>query len=78
MSEKEEHIELEGEIVEALKGSFRVKIDSSEPNGEPILVNAHLGGKLKKNFIKIVKGDRVRVSLSPYDLKRGIITYRMK
>jgi len=70
--EKEKGIVLEGEVVEALpNGMFRVKLDT----GQEIL--AHIAGKLRVNFIRILPGDRVRVELSPYDLTRGRIVYRL-
>jgi translation initiation factor IF-1 len=70
---KEDLIEVEGTIVEALPNAmFRVEIE----NGH--LVLAHISGKIRKNFIRILPGDKVKVNLSPYDLKRGIITYRVK
>lgn len=70
--EKEQAVEAEGVITEALRGRFRVQLD----NGH--LIIAHLGGKLRKNFIKIVPGDKVKVEISPYDLTRGRIVYRDK
>jgi translation initiation factor IF-1 len=70
---KEELIEVEGEIVEALPNAmFRVKLD----NGHIVL--AHVSGKMRMHFIRILPGDKVKVSLSPYDLDRGIITFRYK
>ncbi len=70
---KEEKIESEGEVVEALPSlMFRVKLDS----GHEIL--AKISGKMRKNYIRILPGDRVKVELSPYDLTRGRITFRMK
>ncbi len=73
MSTKEEKIEVEGTIVEALPGTqFRVELD----NGHRVL--AYLSGKMRKYYIRILLGDRVRVELSPYDLTRGRITYRFK
>jgi len=79
--EKEEGLIVEGTIVEALRGRFKVQIDS--PGEEEGVDSGHevlatLAGKLRKHFIKIVPGDRVRCELSPYDLSRGRITYRMK
>lgn len=72
--EKELGIEQEGVILEALRGSkFRVKIGSSEH-----IAICALAGKLRKNFIRIVPGDKVKVELSAYDLSRGRITYREK
>ena len=69
----EEKIEVEGTIIEALPGTqFRVRLD----NGHEIL--AYLSGKMRKYYIRILLGDRVRVEMSPYDLSRGRITYRYK
>ncbi|MFG0335261.1 Translation initiation factor IF-1 [Maioricimonas rarisocia] len=68
---KEEAIPMEGTVTEALANTqFRVELD----NGHMIL--AHVAGKMRKNFIRIVPGDRVKVEVSPYDLGRGRITYR--
>jgi len=73
MSEKEEAIELEGEVVEALPNTmFRVKLDNDHE------VLAHISGKMRMHYIRILPGDRVKVELSPYDLSRGRITYRFK
>lgn len=73
MTTKEEKIEVEGTIIEALPGTqFRVELD----NGHRVL--AYLSGKMRKYYIRILLGDRVRVELSPYDLTRGRITYRFK
>ncbi|MFO0947455.1 MAG: translation initiation factor IF-1 [Planctomycetota bacterium] len=70
---KEDAIEVEGTVMQALANtSFRVKLD----NGHEIL--AHVGGKMRKNFIRIVPGDRVKVEVSPYDLSRGRITFRAR
>jgi translation initiation factor IF-1 len=70
---KEELIEVEGEIVEALPNAmFRVKLD----NGHIVLT--HVSGKMRMHFIRILPGDKVKVELSPYDLTRGRITYRYK
>lgn len=70
---KEEGIEVEGKILEALPNAmFRVELD----NGHKIL--AHISGKMRMNFIKILPGDKVKVQLSPYDLSRGRITFRIK
>ncbi len=69
----EEKIQVEGLVVEALPGTqFRVKLD----NGMSIL--AYLSGKMRKYYIRILLGDRVKVEMSPYDLSRGRITYRQK
>jgi translation initiation factor IF-1 len=73
MAKKEEKIEVEGTVIEALPGTqFRVELD----NGHEVL--AYLSGKMRKYYIRILLGDRVRVEISPYDLKRGRITYRYK
>lgn len=68
---KEEAIVLEGTVVETLANTkFRIKIES----GHQIL--AHISGKMRKHFIRIIPGDRVTVEVSPYDLTRGRIIYR--
>jgi len=73
MTQKEEAIELEGEVVEALPNTmFRVKLDNDHE------VLAHISGKMRMHYIRILPGDRVKVELSPYDLTRGRITYRFK
>ncbi len=70
---KEEKVEVEGTVVEALPGTqFRVELD----NGHSVL--AYLSGKMRKYYIRILLGDRVRIELTPYDLTRGRITYRYK
>lgn len=70
---KEEAIEVEGIVVESLPNAmFRVEL----ANGHKVL--AHVSGKIRMNFIKILPGDKVAVELSPYDLSRGRITYRYK
>jgi len=70
---KEEAIEVEGTVVEALPNAmFRVELD----NGHRIL--AYISGKMRKYFIKIVPGDKVTVEVSPYDLTGGRITYRAR
>ncbi|MFA5857971.1 MAG: translation initiation factor IF-1 [Elusimicrobiota bacterium] len=73
MAKKEEKIELEGKILESLPNTmFKVELD----NGHVVL--AHLCGKMRMNYIKILPGDKVRVELSPYDLSRGRIVFRMR
>ena len=70
---KEESIEVEGTVLEPLPNAmFRVELD----NGHKIL--AHVSGKMRMHFIRILVGDTVKVQLSPYDLTRGRITYRHK
>ena len=76
--EKEDGIELEGVVSEALRGNFMVEIPAKTAGGTPHKVLAHLAGKMRKNFIKIVPGDRVTVVVSPYDITRGRITFRAK
>ncbi|MDH3225583.1 MAG: translation initiation factor IF-1 [Thermoleophilia bacterium] len=71
--QKEEAIEVEGEVVEALPNTmFRVELE----NGHTVL--AHMAGRMRRFRIRINPGDRVKVELSPYDLTRGRITYREK
>lgn len=70
---KEDSIEVEGVVVEPLPNAmFRVQLE----NGHKIL--AHISGKMRMHFIKILPGDKVKIELSPYDLTRGRITYRSK
>ena len=70
---KKEAIEVEGTVSEPLpNGMFRVDL----PNGHKVL--AHISGKIRMHYIKILPGDKVIVELSPYDLNRGRITYRFK
>jgi len=70
---KEEALEIDGTVQEALPNAmFRVELE----NGHVVL--AHISGKMRKFYIRILPGDRVKVELSPYDLTRGRITYRMK
>lgn len=71
--QKEEAIEVEGTVVEPLPNAmFRVELK----NGHMVL--AHISGKMRMNFIRILPGDRVKLEMSPYDLARGRITYRYK
>jgi len=73
MVKTEEKISVEGTIIEALpNATFRVELD----NGHEIL--AYLSGKMRRHYIRVLLGDRVRVELSPYDLTRGRITFRFK
>jgi len=73
MTKEEDKIQVDGLIVEALPGTqFRVRLD----NGHEVL--AYLSGKMRKYYIRILLGDRVRVEMSPYDLNRGRIIYRAK
>lgn len=70
---KEDAIEVEGKILEALPNAmFKVELE----NGHKVL--AHISGKMRMNFIRILPGDKVKVQLSPYDLSRGRIIFRVK
>ncbi|MDP2905380.1 MAG: translation initiation factor IF-1 [Candidatus Omnitrophota bacterium] len=70
---KEELIETEGKILEALPNAmFRVELENKH------VVLAHVSGKMRMNFIRILPGDKVKLELSPYDLTRGRITFRVK
>ena len=70
---KGEAIEVEGTVIEPLPNAmFRVQLD----NGHMVL--AHISGKMRMHYIRILRGDRVKVELSPYDLTRGRITFRVK
>jgi len=70
---KEDNIEMEGTVIEALPNAmFRVELS----NGHRML--AHISGKMRMHYIRILPGDRVTVEVSPYDLSRGRITYRSK
>ncbi|MBM4380983.1 MAG: translation initiation factor IF-1 [Deltaproteobacteria bacterium] len=70
---KDDAIEVEGTVTEPLPNAmFRVRLD----NGHEVL--AHISGKMRMHFIRILPGDKVKVELSPYDLSRGRITYRAK
>jgi len=73
VDKKQEKIKIDGEVTETLPNAlFRVKLD----NGHDIL--AHLSGKMRMHFIKILPGDRVAVEMTPYDLTKGRVTYRYK
>ena len=70
---KEDQIEMEGEVIDTLPNTmFRVKLD----NGHVVI--AHISGKMRKNYIRILTGDRVTVQLTPYDLTKGRITFRAR
>lgn len=73
MPENKDVIEMEGDVIEALPNAvFRVKVET----GQEVL--AHISGKIRRYYIRILPGDRVRLEISPYDLTRGRITYRIK
>ena len=68
----EEHIQLEGRIITVLAGTmFRVELDNKH------IVLAHISGKMRKRFIRLTPGDRVRIEMSPYDLNKARICYRL-
>ncbi len=70
---KEEHIEMEGIVIETLPNTmFRVELE----NGHVVM--AHISGKMRKHYIRILTGDKVTVQLTPYDLSKGRITYRVR
>jgi translation initiation factor IF-1 len=70
---KEDHIEMEGTVTETLPNTmFRVRLD----NGH--IVTAHISGKMRKNYIRILTGDKVTVEITPYDLSKGRIIFRAK
>jgi translation initiation factor IF-1 len=74
LSKKEDAIEVEATVIEPLPNAmFRVELDGNKHQ-----VLAHISGKMRKHFIRILPGDRVLVELSPYDLNRGRIVYRLK
>ena len=71
--EKESAIEVEGTVVEPLPNAmFRVKLQNEH------VILAHVSGKMRKYYIRILRGDKVKVEMSPYDLTKGRITYRFK
>jgi translation initiation factor IF-1 len=78
--EKEAGIEIECVVKEATRGCFIVEMasESGEVKEGSISITAHIAGKLRRHHINIVPGDRVKVEVSPYDITRGRITYRMK
>ena len=70
---KEEHIEMEGTVIDTMPNTtFKVELE----NGH--VVTAHISGKMRKNYIRILTGDKVTVQLTPYDLSKGRITFRSK
>ncbi|MFL0797924.1 MAG: translation initiation factor IF-1 [Cellvibrionaceae bacterium] len=70
---KEDVIELEGEVIDNLPNTtFKVRLE----NGH--VINAHISGKMRKNYIRILTGDKVKVEMTPYDLTKGRITYRAR
>jgi len=73
MSNKEEQIEMDGTVIDTLPNTmFRVQLE----NGH--VVTAHISGKMRKHYIRILTGDQVKVEMTPYDLTKGRITYRVR
>ena len=73
-----DHIEIEGVIVSSTKGIFQVEIDQEQEDKKAMIILCTIAGKLRKNRIKLLIGDNVKVKVSPYDLSRGIIYFRNK
>ena len=70
---KEDHIEMAGTVIDTLPNTmFRVELETGH------IVTAHISGRMRKNYIRILTGDKVRVELTPYDLSKGRITFREK
>ena len=70
---KEDNIEMDGEVIDTLPNTtFKVRLE----NGHEVI--AHISGKMRKNYIRILTGDKVKVELTPYDLSKGRITYRAR
>ena len=68
---KEDQLEFEGEVIETLPNTkFKVKLENDQ------VITAHISGKMRKNYIRILTGDKVKVEMSPYDLTKGRITFR--
>ena len=73
MAEKEKAIEVEGKVIEALPNAmFKVELENSH------VVLAHISGKMRMHYIRILPGDKVKLEMSPYDLSKGRIVYRYK
>jgi len=70
---KEDNIELEGLVIDTLPNTtFKVKLENDH------IITAHISGKMRKNYIRILTGDKVKVEMSPYDLSKGRITFRSR
>jgi translation initiation factor IF-1 len=75
MPKEDDQLELDGVVIEAVRGGFIVEVAFNE---NKLSIMSHLGGKMRKNYIRVVPGDRVKIVLSPYDLTKGRIIYRDK
>lgn len=73
--DRNDHIEVVGQVIESNSGIFKVKIDTS--TGDPQFITARPSGKIRKNKINVVVGDKVQIALSPYDLTNGMIKRRL-
>ena len=70
---KEDHIEFDGEVIDTLPNTmFKVKLENDH------VITAHISGKMRKNYIRILTGDKVKVEMTPYDLTKGRITFRAR
>ena len=70
---KEDLIEMEGEVIDTMPNTtFKVKLENAH------IITAHISGKMRKNYIRILTGDKVKVEMTPYDLTKGRITFRAK
>lgn len=76
----QENFEVDGKVLESLPNTqFRVEIESEEPAGvKGKVILAHISGRMRMNYIRILPGDRVKLEISPYDVTKGRITYRYK
>lgn len=74
---RDDHIELEGVVTAVSHGIYTVSVNI-EGKDEPVSIQCSLSGRLRQNFIRVLLNDKVTISMSPYDLTRGVITYRLK
>lgn len=73
-----DHVELEGVIVDSVKGIFKVELNTPATDGKKNLITCTIGGKLRMNKIQLLVGDSVKIKVSPYDLSKGFIFQRLK
>lgn len=73
-----DHLELEGDIIDSNKGIFKVRLDTTDQNGNPNVIICSIAGKLRQNKIQLLVGDRVKIKVSPYDLTKGFVFQRLK